>query len=534
MAEKGVNTMQFKVREEDFEAAHAFVADLLERRDVSSAVANEVLIVFEALFQKLLDSDLDEDTELDISWVKKLGGFNVRVGFEGKPFNLYTDSEDSIEDKVLRGYDDKLDCSYHTGYNVINITVSRNYRRRLFACAIAALLAILAYIPLHFFLEPSARLGLVNDYVFPLETAYANAALMVGAPMVFFSLLKNLTDTYVLSKRSSGVRRLQAWTLSTSVVAVLLAVVSGFLWYIPFHQFGGFGSEYGGTGLDRSFAEIVTSSVPPSIFEPFESISPIPLMLVALLVTYALCSSGKHFNTLRQAMEACYTLFSRMLHVVTAGLPAFCFLAFMDVLLTDAFWGIPVILLYFTVIYTSLLLLLAYYAVRLRVHGVKVISFARKLIPLVRENIKIGSAIDAVPYNVRYCAKTYGMNREKLDRDLPVLAQVNLDGNCFIIMLGALIFMFVTGANFTWFNTISMGVLVLLLSFGAPNQPGSILIGILIVTMSMNSFDVICAAIYLEAFLGVAQNIVNVIGDIVIATIDDRADTDSQTPLVNE
>ena len=350
MADKVANTIKLWVREEDFETVLSFVTEQLNRRDVSQEVANEALLVFEALFQKLLDSGLTEGVELDVSRSRKLGGFNVRVGFEVKPFDLFTGDEYSIEEKILHGYEDKLDCSYHLGYNVINISVSRNYRNGLFACAIAALLAVVAYIPLCF---------------------------------------------------------------------------------------------------------IVTSSVPPSIFEPFEAISPVPLMLIALLVTYALCSAGKHFDALRQAMEACYTLFSRMLHVVVAALPVFCFLAFVDVLICDDFWGIPFILGIVAVISVSLLLLFATYAVRLKVHGVKVIPFVRKLVPLIRENFKIGSSIDAAPYNVRYC-------------------------------------------------------------------------GALIVTMYLQSLDVICAAIYCEAFMGSVQNIVNVIGDIVMAAIDENASTDNQ------
>ena len=525
MAENGAHTIKLRIRDEDFELAHSFVAEQLNRKDISEEVANEVLVVFEALFQKLLDSGLDEDVELDVSHSRKLGGFNVRVGFEGRPFELFTGDEHSIEEKIQRGYEDKLDCSYRLGYNIINISVNRNYRNSLFACAIAALLAVAAYVPLHFLFDSTARSGLLDGYIFPLETMYANAALMVGAPMTFFSLLKNLTDTYVVSERSSGLGKLQAKTIITSIAAILLAIVAGFFWRIPFADFGGMESSYGGSGFDRTFADIVITAVPPSIFEPFEAISPIPLMFVALLVTYALCSAGKHFDALYQAMEACYTLFSRMLRVVVAVLPVFCFLAFLDVLLTDGFWGILLTMGYLVVISASLLLLFATYAVRLRARGVKVIPFVRKLVPLIRENIKIGSVIDAAPFNVRYCARVFGMDRDKLGRNLPVLAQVNLDGNCFIIMLIALVFVFVTGDDLAWFNVIVLGALVLFLSLGAPNQPGSILIGTLIVTMYLQSFDVVCAAIYLEAFMGSAQNIVNVIGDIVIVACDEGAST---------
>lgn len=244
-------------------------------------------------------------------------------------------------------------------------------------------------------------------------------------------------------------------------------------------------------------------------------------MALALLCTYALCSSGKYFNTLRHATMACYTLFSRMLYIVIAALPVFCLLAIMDVLLDSGFVNLLEIVAYFVVCGLGILLLFASYAVRLRVHGVRVVPFVRKLVPLVRENIRIGSAIDAAPYNIRYCSKAFDMNRGMLNRSLPVLAEINLDGNCFLLMFFSLAFVYATGTELSWFSFIGLAVLVLFLSLGAPNQPGGILIGMLIITMYLNTPEVVCAAIYLEAFFGIAQNAINVIGDIVMMAIDD-------------
>ena len=242
-------------------------------------------------------------------------------------------------------------------------------------------------------------------------------------------------------------------------------------------------------------------------------------MVVALLCTYALCSAGKYFDSLRHAIMACYTLFSRMLHLLIALLPVFCFLAVMDVLLDAGIMQLGIDLFALFAIYIGLLLLFATYAIRLRRHGVKVVPFVRTLIPLLAENYRIGSAMNAAPYNIRYCARNFKMDRKMLENDIPVLAEINLDGNCFILMSLALIFIFMTDMKVAWAILIVLGLLVLFLSYGAPNQPGSILIGTLLITMYLNSFEVVCIAIFAEAFLGSAQNLINVIGDIVIVAI---------------
>ena len=72
-------------------------------------------------------------------------------------------------------------------------------------------------------------------------------------------------------------------------------------------------------------------------------------------------------------------------------------------------------------------------------------------------------------------------------------------------------------------NISSQTMLVLFLSLGTPNQPGSILIGILIILLYLDSFELLSLAICMEVFFGGIQNIINVIGNIVLAAIEDHA-----------
>ncbi len=520
MLKAKTSTRTFRVRGDDFGDARAYVETLLANKSVNEETSKETLLVFDALMKRLVCWGLDENTDLEIEAVERLGDFRIRVGFDGEMFTREAGSTESAEDQILDAYDDKISYNYHLGYNAISIWVSRGHSMSILACAVAALCAIAVYIPLSSLLDAREQRDLFVNYVFPLETLYANAMLMIGAPMTFFSLLKNLTDTYVVSQRNSGIRMLQVRTLATSVLAILLAFVAFFAESIALSSLAGLSSSFGGS-VDRTFADVVTSFMPPSIFEPFEAISPIPLMGVALLFTYALCSSGKYFNTLRHVMMACYTLFSRMLYIVIAVLPVFCFLAVMDVLLDSGYENLLEVVAYFVTCGLGTLLLFATYAIRLRLHGVRVVPFVRKLVPLVRENVRIGTAIDAAPYNIRYCSNVFGMDRAMLKRNLPVLAEINLDGNCFLLVFFTLSFVYATGTELSWLNLAGLVLLVLFLSFGAPNQPGSILIGMLIITMYLNVPEVVCVAIYLEAFFGIVQNAINVIGDIAMAAIDD-------------
>ena len=510
----------FRLDEVDMKAAADYAEELLGRSRVIGDAARDAKLVFEALLKELSNQGFGEGTEIEVSARRQLGGSCLIVGFEGKVFAPPSSDDGNQERFILFSLGDKVSYSYRAGYNIVHISVARSYLNALFLCALAAIFALLVYLPISFLVDPSHHEMLLDGYVLPLEQLYINAILMVGTPVTLFSLLKNLTDTYIVSERHSGIRRIQGKTLVTSVFSILLAVAVAYVFEIVFSGLEGYESELGAKSPTVLFAEVVPSLVSSGIFKPFDELSPIPLIALSLLVTYALCSVGKYFDVMKKGVDACYALFSRMLYAVIAALPFFCFVALLDVVLYGGYSGFVDIVFYLAIAGLSPVVLLVSYAVRLRARGIKVIPFAKKLFPLLRENFKIGSAITAAPLNIRYCVENYGMDRTRLSRIMPVLAELNLDGNCFLLMLVSLLFAFFAGVELSFVHLIIIGMLVLFLSLGAPNQPGSILIGCLIIATYLNSSsDILATTIYAEAFLGSLQNLINVTGDIVMAAI---------------
>ena len=249
---------------------------------------------------------------------------------------------------------------------------------------------------------------------------------------------------------------------------------------------------------------------------------PFPIIIVALLLTYALCSIGEYFDSVHRFINICLEVFSKMVTVVMFTLPFFCFLAVLSMLMVDGTSRILILLHYVAVIFLSIIVIIAFYTVRLLIGKVNLLTFAKHLPTLMWENFKINSAIDAVPFNIRYCSRKYGYSRKRLGEKLPILAQTNQDGNCFLIMLIAMIFIFMLGIEVSWLQIAGIGFLVLFLSVGAPNQPGSIVIGMLIITFYLQADELISIAIFAEAFFGSIQNIINVLGDIVTVAIEEQ------------
>lgn len=83
-------------------------------------------------------------------------------------------------------------------------------------------------------------------------------------------------------------------------------------------------------------------------------------------------------------------------------------------------------------------------------------------------------------------------------------------------------FILINSSNLTTFDIAVIGVVIFFLSLGAPNQPGSTLIGMLVVISYMQAPDAISIAIFSEALFGGLLSMTNAAGDIVTVAIDQK------------
>lgn len=506
---------------EEYAAAAQLVEDTLSHKQISRVMRTETMMVFEALYHNLEEQLSGTDTPVMLKATRGFGDLKITLGFEGGMMDP-TENNDpfSPETQILETYYDKIHYSYRFGYNKIEIETRKSFQMTQMICLIAVLASIAAYALIRASMNPAMQQDLLQYVVIPLEQLFANAMIMIAAPVTFFSLLKNRTNAYIVSEWNDTVRRLHLAAMQSSVTAVLLAiaaamVVSEFTLYSK-----NLLTHTGALRIDFSASEFISGLMPSNIIEPFITISPFPLIILAIMVAYALFSAGKYFDLINQLINAFYVVFSKLLSMIMFTMPLFLFVAFLDALLQHGFLLLLFLLQILVIVCCCLILLMLFYAARLGRAGINPLRFMRKLSPLLRENYLINSSIDAVPYNIRWCVQKLKMNRKKLQESMPIMAQINLDGNCFLITLTTLLFISFSSTDINLLSIAGIGILVLFLSMGAPNQPGSCLIGMLIVFYHMNVYTLIPLALFTEAMFGGLLNLVNVAGDIITVVVD--------------
>ncbi len=510
---------------EDYEAARSLVEDFLNRSRVSEAIVYETMLIFEAVCYRIFEQEAGSSIVVTTEGHKRFHGASINLNYEGSMFIAESGipGEPTPEDRIFNAYADRIDYSYRSHFNSIRIQARRSYVGASVAYIVAILLGFLVYAVLHSITGGQSDEALREKLFFPLETLFANAMLMIGAPVTFLSLLKHLTDTYILAERDSGIRKITRQTMASSIICVLLAVATCRVLNIATSPFRRLLEGYGKLNIHMELGSFIRGLMPSDIFTPFQTISPFPLILLAALVTYAFCSVGKYFDKMMDAIDVCYALFARMLTIIMVTLPVFTFCATMDVLLVN---NTSDVLLFFSkfilLIFISMIVPAIYYTLRLAARGISIREFFKRSRPFLRENFKIASVIDAVPYNIRYCMRHYGLDRKLLETNMPVLAEVNLDGNCYLLTLISLIFVTFSGPGTTIWEMLLIAMLVFVLSLGAPNQPGSCIIGILIILHYVQAYTFIPFAIFAEVFFGAMLNLMNVTGDIITEVVNEK------------
>ena len=511
----------------DYPSASEYVGKLLKENGVSKAMIAETLVIFEALCYRIFEQRQNPDCAVILSGFRRMGDSAIELSFEGGMYDPEPEdpSRPTPEDRILRAYADKIDYSYRSGRNRITITMKRNHLYSVGLYAFSMILGILVYTLLRYTASEKLQYFVAEKLVFPTEHLFINAVLMIGAPVTFLSMLKHLTDTYILAESASNARRLHRNAISSSILSVVLAILSSWVFTDLFFSDDDLKGKYTHGMIDLDLEKLIPSLIPSDIFTPFQTMMPYSLIILAVLTTYAFCSVGKYFDMMKTAIDAAYVLFARMLSVVMYALPLCAFLSILDELFSDGYISLLYLAEMIAVAFASLGILLGYYVLRLLRSGVKPRPFLAKMVPLMRENARIASAFDAVPYNIRYCARAFSFDRSRMEQSMPVLAQINLDGNCFIITMLAMLYVAVNSTPLSFGDTIAVGILVLFLSIGAPNQPGSCLLGLTIVMVFLEALPLGTVAIVGEVFFGGMLNLVNIAGDIVTIATEEVRET---------
>lgn len=312
-----------------------------------------------------------------------------------------------------------------------------------------------------------------------LGQLFVRALQLVIVPMVFTSIalaMCKISDTKKLGRISY---KTILGFLSTSVFALLLAGVVGFV----IKNMGLFTANVdnvtaqAGTTSSANPLMIIVNAVPSNIAQAFTSNGSV-LAIVFVAVATGLCinACGDKIKRLKELLEDVNSIITVFLSfIITKFGPAAIFIL---ITRTFAIYGIenlkPALVYVGTTVGALLIFLVFGYAIFVAV-GAKLnpVHFVKKISKVALFGFSTSSSAATLPLNNKTVTEELGVNEDISSFILPLGMTINMNGTAIMQVIAAIFIATSAGYDVTVANIVVIALLALIASVGTPAAPGA-------------------------------------------------------------
>ena len=527
-----MTSAKFPAKNTSISDALKFIGDYIEQRDLDKNKNNELMLISEELMLKIIAVS-KKDTEIEIQLIRRLNDIKIRFECAGNKANLEITEEDDISGRILSEYAEKIRQYYKHGCNIVEILVwssaSQNLQTNLNVTAIGTVIGLV----LHYIFFYGSNYEFVDEMLFVPVYGYINI-FKLFSPIAACLILAFFTSELIMKiSGNKGIMKLGRKYTITSLICIVWGALVGDVIYRNITTLlidESYEAMYESI-IGNSIIDFLRNIIPLNILEPFEQNNPLPMLVIAIIfgLTVATMYGEKGFKV-KSALDTAAEFMGSELHLIYQIFPLILLFAVADVVFNFGLYAIPIFVGYNLISVVALAAVILLYIVRLRTNGINVKEFFNNYKEIIKENFKIGSNKDAYFYNKRMLRKKTSLSDSELEDGLQLGVIMNMDGNC--VMITVIIISVASLKMLTVPEMIEVLILVLLLSLGTPNQPGSLLVAPVILFSLFNlSEDYFNLLIIAEAFTGKSYSFINSLGDIVSIAIFDKKKRDEKNKL---
>lgn len=517
-------TKLFPAKVESASLIADYAVESLSQKKLNEKLLYEYRLLFEEIALKMIEK-AREDSDLTVEVFYRFGSWRVRLRCPGHAILLAAEDEDDFGGKILEQFSDRMQQAYSAGTNSVTFAATSTSNNILLFSSISVLAALLASKVLTSVCTPEQIEWIISNIVYPVVLLFTKCMQTVVVPVAFFSLSAFIINLYRTLDQNKRVARLALRYFVSSVCAMgigaLVVIAFNKLgWATNFSAFRVADENFMGQGV----GEVLMNSVPSNIVEPLLSSNPLPMLVVATFVGLAAAKLlGSSGDKTRAAINDVSEFFCCMINIVYNTIPLFAFFAQVFLCLRFGASGLVIIGKLVAVLLLTMVLVSVFDLLRLWVGGISPIWFLRHYSDVLRENLKIASNIDAMPYNKRILLRRTSFKDDYLSEGLYMGALMNMDGNSAVVSAGILFLISGVGMELKFAGIVWIGLIILLLSLGAPNQPGSFLMSTTVLMLYVGvASELFVGALVMEALMCKFYSFLNSAGDIVSILLEDK------------
>lgn len=500
---------------------------LSKTKATKKEIANASLLIEEL---SICFAQKNETSPMEIKAVNRFGNIGIIIACEQDEFNplerltqFDDDEEDFYRRMIIDSNKEKLGYSRKDGKNFVRIDVHSFSANSAVISIFAIVLGVLAGLLMKRFLPLEATAFLNANVLAVIKTIFLNSLKMMIAPVVFFSIstsIMNLSDLGDLGKMGA---KLMAIYMSTTVIAIALGLALGFLFskgnlaFVPPEAAGGLI----GKTFNVSVRDIISNIAPKNLVSPIIEGNMLQIIFVSIILGIAANILGVQIKIVSDFMNQMNSLCLKIVVLLVRFIPLAAFCSMASMVLTSGASSLLVIARILIGVVSGGIVMMLIYALLILVFGrLSPLPFLKKTFSFLPTPFSLASSNATMPLTMSFCTEKLGISKRVSSFSIPLGATLNMDGHCVYLALCSILLMKLYGMSVTTSALIAIVISIFVLSVGAPGVPGSGLICLSTVTVTLGlPVECIGLVVGIDQIAGMLRTAFNVSGDIAASAI---------------
>ena len=527
----------FPLETGSIEPVTVFVQNCLTEMGAESAEVIKGTLVAEEAVGSLI-THAEGTGEIRIAIRRLLGDLIVEMSCPGREYSLSRHMEASgkpldeevgpqaqerIRNILLSSLAKDLKYRHKEDINYIRMTVVKSKKAFLYKTLLSLFAALVLGLLLSAFAPENLNRGLDTYLLSPIKTVYINLLKMVVAPVVFFSIVSCIAGFSNFSELGKiGGRTIMLYTLTT-ILAVMVGILSFYL-FQPGHTALALPESSGAAAAVSatfSIKEMLVGMAPSYFVKPFLNDDMPQLIFLAVLCGIATGLIGQYSTVLVSLFQALSELFMKIAAMIIRFMPLAVFCSAASMILNLGIQTIASLVgMFATFVFGLVVMMLIYCLLLILFARLDPRPLIRKYAPVMLQVFSMASSNAAIPINMEACEKKLGISRKVFSLSIPLGSTLNLDGTCIQLAVFSLALAKVYGVSVSGGSLLTMAIMIVILSMGAPGMPGA---GVICMSVLLGLLHVPTEAVGLvmgiAPILGMFLCMSNCVGDVIVTTI---------------
>lgn len=458
----------------------------------------------------------------------KVTGIGNRVSKHDIKNNLYPNQQPDEETReVVDKLFDKLagkSLNYKriNDTNIFEIKINKEIKTiylTLGSLVIGILLGLLS----KSFLPTNINDFLTNSLLSPIYTMFITVLKMVVGPLVFFSISSSIADLKDLRVFGRMALKIVSLYLLTSMLAISAGFISSTIFPIGNTGLQSIINNAASntieiaSGINLSIKETVINIIPKNIIEPFIKGDMLQIIFLAICLGISSSVVGND-NYFGKFILDGNKVFSKFTSIIIKFMPIAIFCSMAKLTINMDIGNLLQVFIWIPGLYIGYAVMLVMYGILLKVFGkINPLHFFRKINQVILSAVSTCSSNATLPVTLKVCEDNLKISPKLFSFSIPLGATINMDGNCVMLVVSALFASKVFGISVNTSFIISLILVIISLSIGAPGVPGG---GLVCLTILLPSIGIpqefVSIIIGLYSINEMGQTLINVTGDCVV------------------